>query len=66
MSMDQKNSGTEFLYEQDKKEKSVGTLILRTPSMVRSDTWKQPAEKLGGHRWFRISTQITNGSKGTW
>lgn len=28
MSMDQKDSGTEFLYEQDKKEKSVGTLIL--------------------------------------
>lgn len=28
MSMDQKDSGMEFLYEQYKKEKSVGTLIL--------------------------------------
>lgn len=28
MSMDQKDSGMELLYEQYKKEKSVGTLVL--------------------------------------
>lgn len=65
--MDQKDSGMEFLYEQYKKEKSVDTLIL---GPFYGTQWHLEAtSRESSHRWLlydtRISTQITNRSKGT-